>query len=162
MVSAKFKETKIMTTVITYGTFDLFHHGHVRLLKRLRDLGDRLIVGCSSDEFNAIKGKKTVIPYEYRREVLLSCRYVDGVFPENNWEQKRADIIREEADIFAMGDDWAGKFNHLSDIVKVIYLPKTVGISSTELKQYMRTLQDSKIQEIKALLERLNECVGAI
>jgi glycerol-3-phosphate cytidylyltransferase len=149
-----------MTTVITYGTFDLFHYGHVRLLKRLRGLGDRLVVGCSSDEFNALKGKKTVIPYEYRCEVLLSCRYVDGVFAEHDWKQKRADIEREKADIFAMGEDWAGKFDDLSDVTKVVYLPRTHGVSSTELKQYMRTLHDNKLHEAKVLLERLNECIN--
>lgn len=130
-----------MITVLTYGTFDLFHFGHVRLLKRLSGLGDRLIVGCSSDEFNMLKGKKTVVPYEQRREILLSCRYVSDVFPENNWEQKRDDIIREKADIFGMGHDWTGKFDDLSDAVKVIYLPRTDGISTTELKQSMGAMQ---------------------
>ena len=95
-----------MTTIVTYGTFDLFHIGHVKLLKRLRALGDRLIVGLSSDEFNQQKGKTTVIPFHDRREILLACRYVDDVFQENCWEQKREDLIRLDADIFAMGDDW--------------------------------------------------------
>ena len=132
-----------MTTVITYGTFDLFHFGHVRLLKRLRSLGDRLVVGCSSDEFNLLKGKKTVVPYTHRKEILLSCRYVSDVFPENNWEQKRDDIIREKADIFGMGHDWTGKFDDLSDLVKVVYLPRTEGISTTDLKDLMRGPQAS-------------------
>jgi glycerol-3-phosphate cytidylyltransferase len=123
-----------MKTVITYGTFDLFHVGHVRLLKRLADLGDRLIVGCSTDAFNATKGKKTAMPYEQRVELLRACRYVDDVFPEQNWEQKRHDIERTGADIFAMGDDWAGRFDDLIDICEVVYLPRTSGISSTDLK----------------------------
>jgi len=127
-----------MVTVLTYGTFDLFHIGHVRLLKRLSNLGDRLVVGCSSDEFNMIKGKKTAVPYEERKEILLSCRYVSDVFPEHNWEQKRNDILREQADIFGMGDDWTGKFDDLSDIVEVIYLTRTDGISTTQLKDYIR------------------------
>ena len=105
-----------MKTVITYGTFDLFHVGHVRLLKRLADLGDRLIVGCSTDDFNAMKGKKTAMPYEQRVELLRACRYVDDVFPEQKWEQKRDDIERTGANIFAMGDDWAGRFDDLIDI----------------------------------------------
>src|SRR5690606_20365077 len=102
-----------VTTVITYGTFDLFHIGHVNLLRRLRALGDRLVVGCSTDEFNALKGKKTVMPYEHRAQILAALRYVDAVFPEANWEQKRDDILRERADIFAMGEDWAGRFDDL-------------------------------------------------
>ena len=141
-----------VTTVITYGTFDLFHFGHVRLLRRMRELGDRLVVGCSSDEFNKMKGKKTVIPYCQRREILMACRYVDDVFPENNWEQKRDDITREGAAIFGMGDDWCGKFDDLSDITQVVYLPRTDGISTTELKEYMRSLKDEKLHEAKALL----------
>ena len=146
-----------MTTVLTYGTFDLFHYGHVRLLKRLQELGDRLVVGLSSDEFNMLKGKQTVIPYEHRREILLACRYVDDVFPERNWEQKPNDIEREKADIFAMGDDWVGKFDDLSKLTKVIYLPRTRGISTTEVKQFAKTLHTDKIREIKFLVEQLNE-----
>lgn len=95
-----------MKTVITYGTFDLFHVGHVRLLCRLRALGDHLIVGCSTDEFNAAKGKQSAMSYEHREELLRACRYVDDVFPEENWEQKQSDILKFHADIFAMGDDW--------------------------------------------------------
>jgi glycerol-3-phosphate cytidylyltransferase len=103
-----------MTNVITYGTFDLFHVGHVRLLQRLRSLGDRLIVGCSTDEFNDIKGKKSVIRYNERAEILSSCKYVDLVIPETTWEQKCSDIQKHDVRIFAMGDDWVGKFDHLS------------------------------------------------
>ncbi|QDC38072.1 adenylyltransferase/cytidyltransferase family protein [Sphingobium fuliginis] len=127
-----------MSTVLTYGTFDLFHFGHVRLLRRLAGLGTKLVVGCSTDEFNMIKGKKVVVPYAQRREILLSCRYVSDVFPENTWEQKRDDIIREKADIFGMGHDWTGKFDDLSDIVEVVYLPRTEGVSTTELKHSVR------------------------
>lgn len=122
-------------TVLTYGTFDLFHVGHVRLLRRLRDLGDRVVVGCSTDAFNAVKGKRAVVPFEQRREILLACRYVDAVFAEETWEQKRDDIRREGARIFAMGDDWIGRFDHLRDMVEVVYLPRTPGISTTAIKE---------------------------
>lgn len=121
-------------TVLTYGTFDLFHLGHVRLLQRLRDLGDRVVVGCSTDAFNAVKGKRAVVPFEQRREILLACRYVDAVFPEETWAQKRDDIRRESARVFAMGDDWTGRFDHLHDMVDVVYLPRTPGISTTAIK----------------------------
>ena len=100
-----------MKTVITYGTFDLFHVGHIRLLKRLRALGDKLIVGISTDEFNALKGKKSFFSYEERAEIIESCKYVTVVFPEKNWQQKKSDIAKYNADVFAMGDDWQGKFD---------------------------------------------------
>ena len=137
-----------MTTVITYGTFDLFHVGHVRLLQRLRTLGDRLVVGCSTDEFNSTKGKKTAMPYEQRQEVLLACRYVDEVFPEKNWEQKSEDIMRFSADIFAMGDDWAGHFDDLETICRVVYLPRTEGVSSTDLKNLIVAQFQEKLVSI--------------
>jgi glycerol-3-phosphate cytidylyltransferase len=144
-----------MTTIITYGTFDLFHVGHVRLFQRLKSLGDKVVVGCSTDEFNRLKGKSTIIPYEQRVEVLLACRHVDGVFPENNWEQKRDDILREGASIFAMGDDWAGKFDDLSDIVKVIYLPRTLGISTTEVRQIVNSMFEERITELRKAYDQL-------
>jgi glycerol-3-phosphate cytidylyltransferase len=122
-------------TVITYGTFDLFHIGHLNLLRRLRGYGDRLVVGVSTDEFNALKGKKTVIPYAQRAEIVAAIRYVDDVFPEENWAQKRSDILREGAALFAMGSDWEGKFNELRELCEVVYLPRTRDISSTEVKQ---------------------------
>jgi len=131
-------------TVLTYGTFDLFHVGHVRLLRRLADLGDKLIVGCSSDEFNVIKGKSCVMPYEHRAEILKACRYVSDVFAENDWAQKVADIQRFHADVFAMGDDWAGKFDDLSAHCDVIYLSRTENISTTRLKTVMRNWEDTK------------------
>ncbi len=151
-----------MKTVLTYGTFDLFHVGHVRLLDRLRQLGDRLVIGCSTDEFNRIKGKNVVMPYEQRREILLSCRYVDHVFPENNWEQKREDVIRENATVFAMGDDWVGKFDDLSDIVEVLYLPRTDGISTTEVRQLVNSLYLERVGELKHTVEHLNRMVSSL
>lgn len=148
-----------MTTIVTYGTFDLYHVGHVRLLKRLREMGDRLVVGLSTDEFNQQKGKQVVIPYSDRREILLSCRYVDDVFEENSWEQKRADLVREQADIFAIGDDWAGKFDDLEDLVKVIYLPRTKDISTTELKTVLSYLSKEKVNEVRNVVENLSSLI---
>lgn len=148
-----------MKTVITYGTFDLYHIGHVKLLKRLHQLGDRLVVGLSTDEFNEIKGKNVVIPFADRRDVLLSCKFVDDVFPENNWEQKRDDIIREKADIFAMGDDWSGKFDHLEDITKVVYLPRTKDISTTDLKTMLRRINEEKVNELKNVISHVSDLV---
>ncbi|NVJ64135.1 MAG: adenylyltransferase/cytidyltransferase family protein [Flavobacteriaceae bacterium] len=151
-----------MTTVVTYGTFDLFHIGHVRLLKRLKALGDRLVIGLSSDEFNEVKGKQVIIPYADRREILLSCQYVDDVFQENTWEQKRDDLLREKADIFAMGDDWAGKFDDLQDIVKVLYLPRTQDVSTTELKTVIKEINDEKLHEVRNVAWHLNDLLNKL
>lgn len=124
-------------TVITYGTFDLFHVGHLRLLERARALGDRLIVAVSTDAFNEAKGKKTVIAYHDRAAIVKALACVDMVIPEKYWEQKRRDIIANDVDVFVMGSDWDGKFDNLSDICDVVYLPRTDGISTTDLKQSM-------------------------
>ena len=123
-----------MRTVLTYGTFDLLHYGHVEILRRARELGDRLIVGLSTDEFNEMKGKKCVFSYQKRKKLLEAIEYVDQVIPENNWEQKTEDVKKYGIDIFVMGDDWKGKFDFLSDYTKVHYLPRTKGISTTKLK----------------------------
>jgi glycerol-3-phosphate cytidylyltransferase len=124
-----------MTRVITYGTFDLFHYGHLKILERAKALGDYLIVAVSTDEFNAIKGKKCVYPYEQRAKIVEAIKYVDLVISEENWEQKVADIQKYKIDIFVMGSDWEGKFDELAQFCKVVYLPRTPGISSTEIKQ---------------------------
>tara|TARA_R110002072_G_scaffold245959_3_gene405204 strand:+ start:7240 stop:7629 length:390 start_codon:yes stop_codon:yes gene_type:complete len=129
-----------MKIIITYGTFDLFHVGHVRLLKRLRALGDKLIVGISSDEFNAKKGKNAHFCYADRSEILASCQYVDEVFSEDNWEQKISDIKKYNADVFAMGSDWQGEFDYLSKYCEVIYLPRTENVSTTEIKTSLSQL----------------------
>ncbi len=121
-------------TVITYGTFDLFHPGHVFLLKRAKELGTKLIVGLSTDGFNKKKGKKSVLSFEDRRVVLESCRYVDEVFAEDDWDQKIHDAKRWNADLFVMGDDWYGKFDFMKDVCPVIYLPRTPKVSTTEIK----------------------------
>ena len=109
-----------MTRVLTYGTFDTFHWAHMLLLQRAREMGDWLGVGLSTDEFNAIKGKTSVFNYAQRENILRGVKYVDFIFPENNWAQKREDIIKYKADIFVMGDDWRGKFDDLSDICRVV------------------------------------------
>lgn len=124
-----------MKTVITYGTFDILHVGHINLLRRARALGDRLVVGLSTDEFNQRKHKSSLLNYENRKVVLESIRWVDEVFPESTWEQKADDIRRYAACIFVMGDDWKGKFDFLSSQCEVRYLPRTENISSTEIKQ---------------------------
>ncbi|WP_160722737.1 glycerol-3-phosphate cytidylyltransferase [Bacillus sp. USDA818B3_A] len=123
-----------MKKVITYGTFDLLHYGHINLLRRAKDLGDYLIVGLSSDEFNDIKGKKSYFSYDQRKLLLESIVYVDEVVPEMNWEQKRSDILNNDVQTFVMGNDWEGKFDDLSDICEVVYLPRTEGISTTKVK----------------------------
>ena len=128
-----------MKRVITYGTFDVLHYGHVNLLKRAKALGDYLIVALSSDEFNKIKNKKSYYTYEQRKKILEACRYVDLVIPENNWEQKISDIQTYKADILVMGDDWKGKFDFLRDYCEVIYLPRTHDIFSTQVKLYLNS-----------------------
>jgi glycerol-3-phosphate cytidylyltransferase len=124
-----------MIKVITYGTFDLFHYGHLKILERAKQLGDYLIVAVSTDEFNRIKNKECVYPFEHRAKIVEAVKYVDSVIPEENWEQKEADIKKYNIDVFVMGDDWQGKFDNLSKLCKIIYLPRTPDISSTHIKQ---------------------------
>jgi glycerol-3-phosphate cytidylyltransferase len=124
-------------TVLTYGTFDLLHYGHLEILRRASLLGDKLIVGVSTDKFNEIKGKTCVLPYQKRKELIESLDYVDEVIPENNWDQKVTDIQDNDIDIFVMGDDWKGKFNELKVFCEVIYFPRTNGISSTKLRSIL-------------------------
>lgn len=125
-----------MKRVITYGTFDLLHYGHINLLRRAKKLGDYLIVALSTDEFNwNSKHKKTYFSYEQRRQLLEAIRYVDLVIPERSWSQKKTDMEKYDIDTFVMGDDWKGKFDFLTDEgVEVIYLPRTPEISSTKIK----------------------------
>ena len=127
-----------MKRVLTYGTYDVLHYGHINLLRRAKDLGDYLIVALSTDEFNAIKNKKSYYSYEQRKKILESIRYVDLVIPENDWEQKISDVQKYQADIFVMGDDWEGKFDFLKKYCEVIYLPRTPDVSSTQTKAYMQ------------------------
>ncbi len=151
-----------MKTVITYGTFDLFHIGHVRLLKRLKKLGGRLVVGISSDEFNKVKGKSSFYSYEERAEIVLSSKYVDEVFPENNWKQKRKDILKYKADIFSIGDDWIGKFDELKDICEVIYLPRTEDISTTEIKSKLSKINFNDLDKVERSLHDAIEILKTI
>lgn len=124
-----------MKRVITYGTFDLLHPGHINLLRRSKDLGDELYVGLSTDEFNKVKGKTAVLTYEQRKTVLEAIKYVDHVFPESDWDQKTSDIKKYGISCFVMGDDWKGKFDFLKDYCTVVYLPRTPDISTTDIKQ---------------------------
>ena len=132
-----------MKRVMTYGTFDLLHYGHINILKRAKSLGDYLIVGLSSDEFNELKGKKSVMSYEERKEILESIRYVDKVIKESNWEQKVDDITKYNIDVFVIGDDWEGKFDFLKEYCEVVYLPRTKSISTTLLKEIIEKEQSA-------------------
>ncbi|MGX5201594.1 glycerol-3-phosphate cytidylyltransferase [Aliikangiella sp. IMCC44632] len=148
-----------MKTVLTYGTFDLFHVGHVNLLKRLASYGDRLIVGLSTDEFNNTKGKKSFFSYNDRYQILSSCKYVNFVFPENTWEQKIDDIKKYECDIFAIGDDWKGKFDFLKDYCEVLYLPRTKDISTTEIKKQLSEINIEELESIESTLASVIDVV---
>jgi len=145
MENTRQQKRTIQRTILTYGTFDLTHIGHIRLLKRAKALGDYLVVGLSTDNFNTIKGKKTVIPYEQRKEILEAIKYVDKVIPEDRWEQKADDMKRFksiadrkgiEPPVMVMGDDWKGKFDEFN----CIYLPRTEGISTTQIKEILHNL----------------------
>lgn len=126
-----------MRRVLTYGTYDLLHYGHIRLLQRAKELGDYLIVALSTDEFNAIKGKQAYHNYETRKKMLEAIRYVDLVIPENDWEQKVDDVKDYHVDVTVMGGDWEGnpKFEALRDYCEVVYLPRTKGISTSKIKE---------------------------
>lgn len=123
-----------MKKVITYGTYDLLHVGHINLLRRAKELGDYLVVVLSSDEFNALKHKTAYHPYEDRKTILEAIKYVDEVLPEYTWEQKISDVVDNNIDVFVMGDDWKGQFDFLKDYCEVVYLPRTEGISTTKIK----------------------------
>ncbi|MEN8138611.1 MAG: glycerol-3-phosphate cytidylyltransferase [Bacteroidota bacterium] len=144
-------------TLITYGTFDLFHIGHVRLLKRIKERGDKLIVAVSTDEFNRTKGKKTIIPFDQRIEIVKAIKYVDEVIPENNWDQKKDDIIKYNVDEFVMGGDWEGKFDDLKKHCEVSYLPRTKEISSSELKNSLREISKISTTKLKLAIDSLNQ-----
>ncbi len=147
-------------TIITYGTFDMFHIGHLKLLQRLSAMGDELIVAVSTDEFNVLKGKKTLIPYDQRAEIVEAIQYVDKVIPEENWEQKISDVTTHNVTTFVIGDDWQGKFDFLKEHCEVKYLPRTEGVSTTLLKKSLNAIQRiSKPDLIKALdiLEQLRK-----
>lgn len=123
-----------MKRIITYGTFDLLHYGHINLLKRAKELGDYLIVAVSTNEFNELKGKTCYFSYEERKKLVEAIRYVDLVIPENSWDQKIDDIQEYRVDTFVIGDDWEGKFDFLKDYCEVVYLSRTPEISTTKIK----------------------------
>ena len=140
-----------MKRILTYGTFDLLHYGHIRLLKRAKALGDYLVVALSTDEFNEIKGKKAYHDYETRKKMLEAIRYVDLIIPENTWEQKRNDVIEYKIDVVVMGSDWENNenFECLRDICDVTYLTRTEGISTTKIKQDLGLQEaDNSINQI--------------
>ena len=126
-----------MKKVITYGTFDLLHYGHINLLRRAKELGDYLIVALSTDDFNwKEKRKKSYFTYDQRKQLLEAVRYVDEIIPEECWEQKRSDVHKYDIDVFVIGDDWTGKFDFLEEEgVKVVYLPRTPEISTTQIRE---------------------------
>lgn len=133
----------MMKRIITYGTFDLLHYGHINLLRRAKTLGDYLIVALSTDQFNwNEKQKKCYFSYDERKILLESVRYVDLVIPEDSWTQKPTDISRYQVDTFVMGDDWSGKFDFLAENCNVIYLPRTPEISTTQIKKQLSCLPD--------------------
>ncbi len=130
-----------MKKIITYGTFDLLHYGHINLLKRAKEMGDYLIVGLSTNEFNDLKGKQCYFTYNQRKALLEAIRYVDLVIPENNWEQKVQDISEFKVDVFVIGEDWKGKFDYLDEFCKVAYLERTPEVSTTKIKNDMKALK---------------------
>lgn len=146
-----------MKRILTYGTFDLLHYGHIRILKRAKERGDYLVVAVSTDEFNAIKGKKAYHDYETRKKMLEAVRYVDLVIPENDWEQKRNDVKVYRIDEVVMGSDWEGNenFECLRDICEVTYLPRTAGISTTKIKK------DLGLAEPKSVIEKAFNKIAA-
>ena len=146
-------------TILTYGTFDLFHIGHLRLLQRLRALGGRLVVGVSTDEFNTTKGKHTIVPFADRAEIISALSCVDLVIPETCWEQKADDIKQHQVDILGMGDDWRGKFDDLSSLCEVVYLPRTEGISSTQIRNSLKVLSVEHVRELKQALDLMSAIV---
>ncbi|KPV96929.1 glycerol-3-phosphate cytidylyltransferase [Pseudoalteromonas sp. P1-8] len=148
-----------MKVILTYGTFDLFHVGHVRLLERLSKLGDKLIVGLSSDEFNKGKGKSSFFSYQERAEILASCKFVDLVIPEHTWEQKETDIKKYNVDVFAMGDDWEGRFDSLKSLCEVVYLPRTKSISTSEIKTLIAELKKNDLDKVQ---KSLNDAIEII
>ena len=160
IIYMKTSDGKKKRVVLTYGTFDMFHIGHLNILRRAKELGDYLIVGVSTDEFNALKGKKAFMPYEHRKQIVESIRYVDKVIPEKTWEQKVEDIKKYGVDVFVMGDDWKGKFDYLKKYCEVVYLPRTPGICSSDLREtaaYNQGYEDGYEDAKKEIIQKLKE-----
>lgn len=131
-----------MKKVITYGTFDLLHTGHINILRRAKALGDYLVVAVSTDEFNMLKHKEAYHSFEERKQILEAIRYVDEVIGEDNWDQKKNDVKKHNIDVFVMGNDWEGEFDFLKDQCEVVYLPRTSGISTTKIKEELKGSND--------------------
>lgn len=127
-----------MKKVITYGTFDLLHTGHINILRRAKELGDHLTVAVSTDEFNMLKHKEAYHSFQERKQILEAIRYVDEVIGEDSWDQKEKDVTKHNIDIFVMGNDWEGEFDFLKDQCEVVYLPRTSGISTTKIKEELK------------------------
>ncbi len=151
-----------MVTVLTYGTFDLFHIGHLNMLKNLSALGDRLLVGVSTDEFNLKKGKQSIFSFEERMAILQANRYVDLTFAEDNWQQKKQDVINNEVDIFAIGEDWKGEFDFLSEFCEVRYLPRTPYVSTTDIKASLQAFKKDKVKSLRRSLDDVLTLVEAL
>lgn len=145
--------------VLTYGTFDLFHVGHLNILSRLKALGDYLVVGVSTDRFNEGKGKKTIISFEDRIKIVSGLKCVDLAIAEESWEQKISDIKKYNVSIFGMGHDWQGHFDELKEHCEVFYLPRTEGISSTDLKKMLQALDRSHVTDLKKALDLISSIV---
>ena len=150
---------KKYNVALTYGTFDLFHVGHLNILKRISALADKVIVGVSTDEFNSKKNKKTIIPFEDRKKIVESIKYVDVVIDECGWDQKINDIKKYNIDCFFMGDDWLGKFDELKEFCDVIYMSRTENISSTEIKRLIKILNGEHINELKEVISVIDSIV---
>lgn len=141
---------------ITYGTFDMFHVGHLKLLKRIKEISGKVIVAISTDEFNLEKGKKAIIPFAQRKEIVESIKYVDLVIPEKSWEQKFEDVKKYNVDLFVMGKDWEGKFDFLKEICEVKYLCRTENVSTSELKKNLSKFLSIEVDDIKQVIDILH------
>ncbi len=146
--------------VLTYGTFDIFHMGHLHLLRRAKALGDKLIVGVSTDDFNAEKGKTSVVNFEHRLAIVEAIRYVDQVIPESSWEQKVEDIRKYNVDTFVIGNDWEGKFDFLKSLCEVAYLPRTESITSSNLRALFSARSRMQPEELRKALDLIYGTMG--
>jgi glycerol-3-phosphate cytidylyltransferase len=146
--------------VLTYGTFDLFHTGHLNLLNRLKAMGDELVVGVTTDEFNALRGKQTIFRFEDRMQIIRNLKCVDLAISLQNAEQKADDIRRYDVSIFGMGNDWEGRFDDLRVHCEVIYLPRTENISSTHIKKLLEALDRFHVSNAGKALDPTPSIVG--
>lgn len=149
------EQDKAGKTLLTYGTFDMFHVGHVRLIQRMAELGERVIVGVSTDEFNLKKGKRAIFSYPYRAEIIASLKGVDHVIPEETWEQKVEDIKRHDVDLLVMGEDWEGEFDYLTEYCEVRYLPRTRNVSTSSIKTAIDRLSSLGNEDLVSAIEIL-------